>query len=99
MTEKTLDELIQEESGVASETVIDDPVEIESAGGGFDFSFLKAETGEGAIEEYIDHPMNFNKSNSVARILRGMTGMIGNLRLAILDIGLGILEFTKERKE
>ncbi len=64
---------------------------------GFDFSFLMTETGPGSIEDYIDHPMNFNSSLSVARILRGITGFTGSLRLAILDIVLGVLDFAREK--
>jgi hypothetical protein len=59
---------------------------------------LTAETGEGSIGDYIEHPMNFNNSKGLARILRGLTGIIGNLSLAIIDIGLGVLEFSKENK-
>ncbi len=58
---------------------------------------LTAETGSGSLDSYIDHPMNFNGSRSLARILRGLTGLIGNLNLAIIDIGLGVLEFSKEK--
>jgi hypothetical protein len=65
---------------------------------GIDLSFLKAKTGEGAIEDYIEHPMNFNKSKSLAQIIRGMTGMLGALDLAIFDIVIGGLNFSKERK-
>lgn len=59
---------------------------------------LTAETGSGSIDDYLQHPMNFNQSKGLARILRGLTGIIGNLSLAIIDIGLGILEFSKEKK-
>jgi hypothetical protein len=59
---------------------------------------LTAETGEGSIDSYLQHPMNFNNSKSMGRILRGLTGIIGNLSLAIIDIGLGVLEFSKENK-
>jgi hypothetical protein len=59
---------------------------------------MTAETGEGAIGDYIDHPMNFLKSKGLARVLRGLTGIFGSLSLAIIDIAVGTLEFTKERK-
>lgn len=58
---------------------------------------LTSETGEGSIEDYIDHPMNFKKSQGIAQILRGVTGLGANLRLAIVDIGFGALRFSKER--
>lgn len=60
--------------------------------------FLTAETGEGAIGDYIEHPLNFAKSKGLARILRGFTGIFGSLSLAVIDIALGALEFSKERK-
>lgn len=60
--------------------------------------FLTAETGEGAIGDYIEHPLNFAKSKGLARILRGFTGIFGSLSLAVIDIALGTLEFSKERK-
>lgn len=59
---------------------------------------LTAETGEGSVGDYIEHPMNFLKSKGLARVLRGLTGIFGSLSLAIIDIAVGTLEFTKERK-
>lgn len=61
--------------------------------------FLKVETGEGPIELYIEHPLNFSKSKGLARIIRGLTGWFGALNLAIIDVVIGLLEFTKERKK
>lgn len=84
----------EEKAASTAETEI-----VEEGGRGFDFSFLMTETGEGSIEDYVDHPMNFNGSKSVARILRGATGFFGSLRLAILDIILGVLEYAKESKQ
>lgn len=64
---------------------------------GLDLSFLKAETGEGPIESYFDHPLNFNESKGMARILRGATGLFGSLNLAIIDIGIGLLDVMKRK--
>jgi hypothetical protein len=61
--------------------------------------FMTAETGAGAIFDYLDHPLNFAKSKGLARILRGFTGIFGSLSLAVIDIALGTLEFSKERKQ
>lgn len=58
---------------------------------------LTSETGDGSIDDYLDHPMNFKKSKGIAQILRGVTGIGLNLRLAIIDIGFGALRFSKER--
>lgn len=60
--------------------------------------WVKAQTGAGSVESYIDHPMNFSKSKGMAQILRGLTGMVGELKYALLDVFLGVLQFSKERK-
>jgi hypothetical protein len=61
-------------------------------------SLLKSQTGEGNIEDYINHPLNFKKSKGMARILRGFEGIFGNLSLAFIDILIGSLEMMKENK-
>lgn len=66
---------------------------------GLDLSFLKAQTGAGQIEEYQEHALNFNGSKSVARIIRGLTGLLGELNFAVVDILLGTLELAKDRKK
>jgi hypothetical protein len=57
-----------------------------------------ADTGEGSIESYLDHPLNFNNSKGLAQMLRGLTGITGNLKLAIVDVIFGFLRFSKEKK-
>lgn len=69
--------------------------EVQSQGIGFDFSFLLKPTGEGSIESYLQHPLNFNNSMAVARIIRGATGLLGSLNYALIDIGLGLMDFMK----
>lgn len=70
----------------------------DSGGGGrFDLSILKARTGEGPVEAYVNHPLNFNESRTVARIIRGATGLMGELDFALVDIGMGLLEYMKGR--
>lgn len=59
---------------------------------------MTAETGEGSIGDYIEHPMNFNNSKGLAQVIRGLTGMTGNLNLAIIDVIFGALRFSKEKK-
>jgi len=59
---------------------------------------LKSETGKGDLSEYLIHPLNYNGSNSLARIIRGVTGLLGNLNLAIVDIFMGLLQFLFERR-
>lgn len=63
-----------------------------------DMSFILSETGPGPIENYVDHPLNFKGSRGVAQIIRGATGMAGTLNYAIIDIGLGLVQVTKEGK-
>jgi len=77
-----------------------DPTEDSAPGYRFqapDFSFLKAPTGEGSVEEYLEHPLNFDKKKSTARIIRGLTGLFGMLNYALIDITLGIIEKWKEK--
>ena len=62
-----------------------------------DLSFLAAPTGNGSIDEYIEHPLNFDGRRSTARILRGLTGICGELNYALVDIGLGVIEKIKEK--
>lgn len=95
MSGTTIDEQINyvEPSEELSAAPMDEP-----QGRGIDLSFLKAKTGEGSIESYIEHPMNFNRSKSLGQVIRGFTGLIGALDLAIIDIVVGALNFSKERK-
>lgn len=65
---------------------------------GLDLSFLKAPTGEGSVHDYIDHALNFNNSKGMARVLRGVTGLMGDLNLAIVDIIVGALDVLKSSK-
>lgn len=62
------------------------------------WDLLKTKTGEGTLEKYEDHPLNFNKSSGLAQILRGLTGFMGALDLAVIDIGMGIFRIMQERK-
>jgi hypothetical protein len=73
-------------------------VQQEVGGFGFDLSFLKYETGEGSVSDYVDHPLNFNNSKPMARVIRGLTGMFDNLNLAIIDIVIGGLEYVRGKR-
>ena len=77
-----------------------DPIEGEKLQGlKLDFSFLLSVTGQGSIEERMDHPLNFLKSRGLAQVLRGLEGLLGqDLKLALVDIVIGVLNFTKERR-
>lgn len=86
----------------AEDPIFEDPkLDIDAGqlyGPQIDLSWLKAKTGPGTIESYIDHPLNTSKSRGVAQILRGTTGLAGDLDLAVIDIGLGLVEVLKEKR-
>lgn len=60
---------------------------------------IKTETGSGAINDYMDHSLNFNKSKSIALIIRALTGYFGALNLAIIDLLMGMFNLTKEMRQ
>lgn len=60
---------------------------------------LKSKTGEGSIESYQDHPLNFKNNKYLGQIIRGMTGIIGSLDLAIIDIVMGLLGYFTDKKK
>lgn len=98
MSGSTIREEIQEGAEQVNYEASDMMEEVPQEPKGLDFSFLKAETGEGEIEDYITHPLNFNESRGTARVLRGLTGMFGSLRYAVIDIAIGLMEFTKPKQ-
>ena len=61
-----------------------------------DLSFLLSPTGPGSVESYIDHPFNANSSKGTARIIRGLTGLMGNLDYALVDVLMGSVEVYQE---
>jgi hypothetical protein len=75
-----------------------EPVVEGESGFRLDLSWLSTPTGEGSVEDYMEHPLNFMKSKGIAQILRGLTGFFGNLKLALIDVALGALQFIKERR-
>jgi hypothetical protein len=96
----SIDELY-EDIPTSKEEILHDAVPVEEGAGfrGFQIpEFLKAKTGPGTIENYIDHPMNFNNSKPVAQVLRGLTGMFMSLDYAVIDIVLGMMKM-KPKKE
>lgn len=87
----------QEESEriqLGPQELVEDP-----APSGINLSFLKAQTGPGDISEYVNHPLNFAKSEGLGQVIRGLTGMLGELRYAIVDIVMGAMRFSNERKK
>jgi hypothetical protein len=63
-----------------------------------DFEKFKAQTGQGDLSEYKNHPLNWNQSKPVARIIRGFTGLLGELNFAVVDILIGFFEMTSKKK-
>jgi hypothetical protein len=61
------------------------------------FSKLLSISPEKPIEEYINHPLNYDSKTSTGRIIRGMEGILGALNYAIVDMILGLVEKWKER--
>lgn len=60
--------------------------------------FLTTETGEGEINDYVNHPLNIWQSSGVAQMIRGITGFVGNnLRLAVVDIVFGYFRYRNEQ--
>lgn len=96
--EKTIEEVLNESSAPSYEMEVIQPIDT-AAAPGINFDFLKAQTGEGNIEEYILHPLNFNESKGMARVLRGLTGMFGSLSYALVDIVIGTLDLLKTSKK
>ena len=98
-----LNEAIKDEQATAAAEAAAETIPEEAAPVGRlpvpDFSFLLSPTGPGPIEEYTDHPLNYDRSSSTARILRGLTGIAGSLDYAIIDIGLGLIEKIQEKKK
>lgn len=96
----TIEELVAEK-GLGAATPEMPPEEPQQASGGlgFDFSFLLKETGRGAIEDYLEHPLNGKRSRGLAQVLRGATGLFGEgLRAALADILFGGMEYMRERR-
>lgn len=78
--------------------------ELEQQAGGstggphIDFSWIKTKTGPGSVDDYVDHPLNFSESRGVAQVLRGASGLVGSLDLAVIDIVIGAFNTARERK-
>lgn len=94
--EKSLNEVVSKELGENIEEV--QVVEEVNPRNSF-FDILKTPTGEGSIDDYIDKPLNFDNSKGLAQVLRGLTGLLGALDFALVDIVVGAFRWSEERKE
>lgn len=88
-----------ESIGSAFEKGIDlDQPSLENDGIEIDLSILKRRTGEGEFDSYKNHMFNPYKSDGMAHILRGLTGIVGtDLNFAIADIAVGIMKLLRNR--
>lgn len=59
--------------------------------------WLKSEPGPGDVDSYRQHPLNWDGSYEVAQVLRGLTGLLGNLRLAVVDLLMGGFRILSRR--
>jgi hypothetical protein len=53
---------------------------------------ITAETGDGPIASYRNHPINFTGDDGGARLARGLTGLFENLNLAVVDLIVGAVQ-------
>lgn len=75
--------------------------ELETDARGFkiDLDFLWIETGEGSVDEYLEHPLNFKKSAGLAQVIRGISGVVGNaFNYWWVDVIMGGLKMGQEAK-
>jgi len=93
MAEKTIEEMLND--GESKEKIIDaEYTEVEAPAEEKRISILDnllCKTGEGEVYDYLDHPLNIIENEHGARIIRGLTGIFGELDFALLDIAIGIL--------
>lgn len=97
----SIEELLMAEEAKV-EGVQGSPEVEQSAGSSFkmpSFGFLKAQSIDRPVESYTEHALNFDKKMSTGRIIRGLEGILGALNYAIIDIVMGLIEKSRERKE
>lgn len=60
---------------------------------------LTTEALEDDIDDYVDHSLNIPEDRGIGRALRGVEAIVGDLNLAVIDIILGIGEYSKNQKK
>lgn len=65
----------------------------------FSWGWLKAKTGAGEVEEYLAAPANILGGRAGAQLARGIEGLTGGAKLAVLDIVLGLVGWVKAETE
>jgi hypothetical protein len=59
---------------------------------------LRSKSGEGTITDYKNNSLNINNDENIAQILKGFSGMFGNINSAVLDIIMGTINYFKSKK-
>jgi hypothetical protein len=95
--DETLDQLAAMDEPVGGTPVDHSASDNEPAQPGLFARLFKAETGPGDVEAYLDHPLNFDKSLGLAQVIRGATGLFGELKLAVIDVAFGLLNWFRRR--
>ena len=63
------------------------------------WDLLKKPTGDGQLEDYLNHPLNVSSSAGLAQVIRGLTGLLGSLDFAVVDIVLGAFRALMEGRK
>lgn len=74
------------------------PSQFEKAFDNFMTKLVTAPPGPGRPEDYNPHPVNFTGTMGGAHMAQGITGIVGNLNLAIISIMRGGFMMWKERR-
>jgi hypothetical protein len=59
---------------------------------------LRSKSGEGTITDYKNNSLNVNNDENIAQILKGLSGMFGNINSAVIDIIMGTINYFKSKK-
>jgi len=58
--------------------------------------FLFTKTGPGTVESYLENPFCFKRSLGLAQVLRGLSGFLGGLDYALVDVAVGLFRWRSE---
>ena len=96
---ETIDDIIQGDSqgadtSVAGSQYLQDANGMEDVG--TPTPWYMAESPDVPVEDYITHPLNYDESVALARVIRGCEGLLGGLRYALVDVIVGALQYARE---
>jgi len=90
----TMKDLVNEEAV----KIIEEPTPVMPKSKSFDImKVLMRPAKDEPLDSYLTHPLNFDKTESTAKIVRGLEGLMGNLNLAIMDIVAGVIEKVQKK--